>query len=160
MNMEQTDDEFGKSIRGTISGIVGNEFQYSDWGIPFFDEMTDLFVEAGYDKSLNDSPDVIAKGWAGNSRALGAEYGPYVVVAVYVAQQIGDWAIGKFCDAVFKGAKRVFSNKGYNGRIRIVIVYNDNLGIAVDSLARSDEDALLLSTSIMEASNELLQGSN
>lgn len=150
----KTQDDFGESIRGALFGAAGNNLHYEDWARPFIDEMTGLLIEEGFDESLNYSAEMKAKGYHTGAMAFG-EHTPYVIFTIYVTEQIGAWAIGKLCDLVSKGVKKVFSGKGYSGRIKITIENRRGLGIAVDSPAQSDEDADRLKDSLFEVSQRV-----
>jgi hypothetical protein len=149
------ENEFGKSIRGALLGGVGNHYQFEDWVLPFGKELTEMLVEAGFDESLNYTPEMESKSRGGKPWAVDHDYDPYVKAVIFVSEQIAAWGVGKVCELlvskIVQAVKNKLSANNYTGRFEITIVYSDDLAVVVDSPVQSEQDVNLLGLSISEA---------
>ena len=150
MSTEQTDNDFGASILGTDFGIVGNEYQFKDWGLPFIEEINSLLAEAGYNKARNETAEIDVKERGSRPMALGVEGFKFIEFVIFIGQEAGGWLIGKICDVLYKAIKSKLADKGYPGGFGIQIK-TDSLNLAVSGPVGSIEEARIFVDAIAEA---------
>lgn len=152
----QMETDLKDSITHVSYSVYGDEYQFADWALPFMSELRTELAEEGIDLSTTVTP----KNYQGvpNSNpiiAIDLEHNIYFQVIFHVVQEFINWRLNKVFDEIANKIERVskkkLSDEKYPEILRVSISYSDGFSVTIDGLAQSEQDIILLRTSLPEA---------